>query len=141
MYGSGWAAAEDRGLLLELGLGPAYTAALDLPGVNPFGLLLSQRSLARAKKPSNGSKTRRSRLKKKGSAGEQVIHDLESWAEGVNGYEKTLPEVDRLPTVTLADAIAGNAFIGSIFGNGGGGEVSNSELVGRLEEKSSRKNR
>ncbi len=53
----------------------------------------------------------------------------------MNAYEKTLPEVVRLPTVTLADAMAGNAFIGSIFGNGGGGEISNSELLGRLKEK------
>ncbi len=65
MFGSGWVAAEDRGLLLKLGLGPAFTAALDVPGVNPFGLLLEARSLNPAKKRPNGSKTRSLRWKKK----------------------------------------------------------------------------
>ncbi len=37
--------------------------------------------------------------------------------------------------MTFADAIAGFAFIGSIFGNGGGGEVPNSEFLARLEAK------
>ena len=32
MYGSGWVAAKDRGLLLKLGLGPAFVAALSVPG-------------------------------------------------------------------------------------------------------------
>ena len=35
MYGSGWVAAKDRGLLLKLGLGPAYAAALSIPGRQP----------------------------------------------------------------------------------------------------------
>ena len=37
--------------------------------------------------------------------------------------------------MTFGDAIAGFAFIGSIFGNGGGNEVRNSEFLGRLENK------
>ena len=44
MFGSGWVGAKDRGLLLKLGIGPAYTAALGVPGINAFGLLLQQRS-------------------------------------------------------------------------------------------------
>ena len=42
MFGSGWVAAEDRGLLLLEGLGPAYLATLDVPGINPFGLVTSR---------------------------------------------------------------------------------------------------
>jgi len=135
MWGSGWIAAEDRGLLLKLGLGPAYTAALGIPGINPFGLLLQERSF----KPSAATVTYVSEQKKalieKGAKGEQVVQDLENWAEGINAYELTLPEKERLPTVTLTDAIAGFAFIGSIFGNGGGGEVSNSDLLSGLQAK------
>ena len=44
MFGSGWVAAEDRGLLLRLGLGPAFAAAVGVPGINAFQLLLTQRS-------------------------------------------------------------------------------------------------
>ena len=44
MFGAGWVAAEDRGLLLQFGVGPAYVAALDVPGIDPFGLVTSARS-------------------------------------------------------------------------------------------------
>ncbi len=44
MYGSGWVAAQDRGLLLQLGLGPAFVAAMSVPGLNAFELLLQDRS-------------------------------------------------------------------------------------------------
>lgn len=135
MFGSGWVAAEDRGLLLKLGLGPAYTAALDVPGINPFGLLLTQRSFTPSAEAISYVENQKESLIEKGPAGEQVLKDLESWVEGVNAYEATLPAPYRLPTVTLADAFAGNAFIGSIFGNGGGGEVENSELLGSLQNK------
>ena len=65
--------------------------------------------------------------------GEQVLEDLTEWAEGINAYEQTLPPPYRLPTVTSTDAIAGFAFIGSIFGNGGGGELTNSNSLARLQ--------
>ncbi len=66
MFGSGWVAAEDRGLLLALGLGPAYTAALGVPGLNAFGLLLEQRGpSSRAQKRSNTSQRRRKCSKKR----------------------------------------------------------------------------
>jgi len=135
MYGSGYVAAEDRGLLLQLGLGPAYTAALDVPGINPFGLLLTQRSFKPSAEAVKYVEDQKASLLEKGPAGEQVLADLEAWVAGVNGYEETLPPLHRLPTVTLADAIAGNAFIGSIFGNGGGGEVNNSQLLVSLQSK------
>jgi len=135
MFGSGWLAAEDRGLLLRLGLGPAYTAAVGIPGINPFGLLLTQRSFTPSAQSIQFVSEQRKSLLEKGAKGEQVLQDLENWAEGVNGYEQTLPEASRLRTVTVADAIAGFAFIGSIFGNGGGGEVRNSQFLARLEAK------
>jgi acyl-homoserine lactone acylase PvdQ len=135
MFGSGWVAAEDRGLLLRLGLGPAYAAAVDVPGVNPFGLLLSARSFTPSTQSREFVANQTSTLIEKGPKGEQVLHDLEAWVEGVNAFEQTLPEPARLPTVTVTDAIAGFAFIGSIFGNGGGGEVANSDLLSGLETK------
>lgn len=135
MYGSGWVAAKDRGLLLALGLGPAYTAALGVPGVNPFGLLLEERSFKPSAEAISYVESQKKVLEEKGPEGEQVIADMEAWVNGVNGYEKTLPEDERLKTVTFADAIAGFAFIGSIFGNGGGSEVQNSEFLSRLESK------
>ncbi|MBA3807190.1 MAG: penicillin acylase family protein [Solirubrobacterales bacterium] len=135
MFGSGWIAAEDRGFLLRLGLGPAYTAALEIPGVSPFGLLLSARSFTPSAQAVEYVANQKNTLLEHGAKGEQVLSDLESWVEGVNAYEQTLPPQARLRTVTLADAIAGFAFIGSIFGNGGGGEVANSDLLAGLESQ------
>jgi acyl-homoserine lactone acylase PvdQ len=134
MFGSGWLAAKDRGLLLKLGLGPAYTAALGVPGVNAFGLLLSNRSFKPSAEARAYVEGQKKVLEEKGPEGAQVISDLENWVDGVNAYENSLPE-RGFPTVTFGDAIAGFAFIGSIFGNGGGGEVRNSEFLGRLESK------
>jgi len=135
MFGSGWVAAEDRGLLLRLGLGPAYAAALSVPGISPFGLLLHLRSFTPSEEAVKFVAEQKSSLLEKGAKGEQVIQDLENWVEGVNAYELTLPEAFRLRHVTVTDAIAGFAFIGSIFGNGGGGEVANSELLAHLQAK------
>jgi len=135
MFGSGWVAAKDRGLLLQLGLGPAYAAALSIPGVNPFGLLLEQKSFEPSAEAIAYVSNQKKVLEEAGPEGTQVIADLENWINGVNGYEATLPAGERLKTVTFADAIAGFAFIGSIFGNGGGNEVRNSEFLARLETK------
>jgi acyl-homoserine lactone acylase PvdQ len=135
MYGSGWVAAQDRGLLLQLGLGPAFAAALSIPGINPFELLLTDRSFKPSAEAIKYVEEQKKVLIEEGPEGEQVIEDLEEWAEGINGYELTLPVGQRLPTVTLADAIAGFAFIGSIFGNGGGNEVANSNFLARLQAK------
>ena len=134
MFGSGWVAAQDRGLLLKLGIGPAYAAALGIPGVNPFGLLLEARSFTPSAYAVNWVGEQKKSLEEMGPQGERVIGDLENWAEGINAYEETLPESQRLPHFGLSQAIAGFAFIGSIFGNGGGQEVSNSEFLSRLEK-------
>ncbi len=134
MYGSGWVAAQDRGLLLQLGLGPAFVAAMSVPGLNAFELLLQDRSFKPSAQAIAYVEAQKSTLLAKGAEGEQVIADLEEWAEGINGYEQTLPEAQRLPTVTLADAIAGFAFIGSIFGDGGGSEVADSNFLANLEK-------
>ena len=135
MFGSGWVAAKDRGLLLKLGLGPAYVAALSIPGLNAFELLLSARSFKPSLAAQEYTANQVQVLKEKGADGEQVIEDLESWAQGVNAYEETLPVGERLPHVGLSQAVAGFAFIGSIFGNGGGNEVTNSNFLARLEAK------
>src|ERR1700716_705581 len=79
MFGSGWVAAEDRGLLLRLGLGPAYTAALDVPGISPFGLLLTQRSFKPSAQAVKFVEAQKTVLLEQGAKGAQVLGDLESW--------------------------------------------------------------
>jgi acyl-homoserine lactone acylase PvdQ len=138
MFGSGWVAAKDRGLLLKLGLGPAFVATMSVPGLNAFELLLTNRSFVPSKPAEEFVGNQIEVLHKDGPRGLQVIEDLEAWVEGVNAYEATLPmgDIEGIgKTVTLTDAIAGFAFIGSIFGNGGGNEVNNSNFLAGLEKK------
>jgi len=133
-FGMGWVAAKDRGVLLGFGLGPAFVATLDVPGINAFGLVTSARkftpSAATRKFVSDQTKT----LKKFGKDGKEIIADFTCWADGVNAFgEREAEPGARLPKVGLTEAIAAYAFIGSIFGNGGGGGVDSSMFLNRLQ--------
>jgi len=143
MFGSGWVAAKDRGLLLKLAVGPSFAATLDIPGINPFGLLLEGRSFTPTEQTVNFVNAQKSDLLEKGPQGEQVLSDLEYWAAGVNEFENVygpyLPPELQVPHLTATNAIAGFALIGSIFGNGGGNEVTNSNFLANLTAKLGRK--
>ena len=69
MFGSGWAAAKDRGLLLKQAVGPSFAATLDIPGINPFGLLLSGREFAPTKQTEDFVNAQKSDLLEKRSQG------------------------------------------------------------------------
>jgi acyl-homoserine lactone acylase PvdQ len=139
MFASGWVAAEDRGLLLKMAVGPAFAATLDIPGINPFGLLLTGREFTPSEQTVNFVNAQKSVLAEKGARGIQVLEDLEAWAAGVNAFEEhfkeKLPPQLRVPHLTATNAIAGFALIGSIFGNGGGNEVTNSNFLAKLKER------
>jgi acyl-homoserine lactone acylase PvdQ len=141
MFGSGWVAAEDRAFLLLEGIGPAYLATLDVPGINPFGLVTSARSFTPSAQTINFVTRQENVLRRAGTRGRQVLRDLQDWIDGINAYEASpIQAGPKLPHAKLSDAIAGFAFIGSIFGNGGGTEVSNSDFLARLERRFGAKN-
>ncbi len=136
MFGSGWVAAEDRGLLLDEGLGPAYAATLDIPGLNAFSLVTSARSFTPSAQTIRFVAKQENVLRQAGKQGRQVLRDLQDWVDGVNAYEASPEQAGpKLPRAKLTDAIAGFAFIGSIFGNGGGNEVANSDFLARLDRR------
>ena len=133
MFGSGWVAAEDRGLLLLEGIGPAYLATLDAPGINPFSLVTSARSFTPSTQTIRFVAAQENVLRRAGAKGRRVLRDLQDWIDGINAYEASPGQAGpKLPHAKLTDAIAGFAFIGSIFGNGGGNEVANSDFLARL---------
>jgi acyl-homoserine lactone acylase PvdQ len=140
MFGSGWVTAEDRGLLLQVGRGPAYAAAVDVPGVEPFGLVLSQREFTPSHQAVRFVSGQQRVLRRAGARGRQVLRDLKDWTDGINAYaRRAYPPASRPAPATLADAIAGFAFIGSIFGNGGGNEVGNADFLARLRARLGRR--
>jgi hypothetical protein len=136
MFGSGWVAAEDRGLLLLEGIGPAYLATVDAPGISPFSLVTSGRSFTPSPETIRFVAAQENVLRRAGAKGRQVLRDLQDWIDGINAYEASPMQAGpKLPRAKLTDAIAGFAFIGSIFGNGGGKEVANSDFLARLRRR------
>jgi acyl-homoserine lactone acylase PvdQ len=132
-YGSGLVAGEDRNLLLQLGRGPARAAVADVPGLNAFGLVTSGKSFVPSAQAERlVTSEQKALVRAEGSEGRAMLHDFAVYAQGVTaGFAKR--GVNQ--TWTVNDVIATNAFIGSIFGNGGGSEVSNAQLLSRLRGK------
>ena len=131
-FGAGWATARDRLLLLLLGRGPARAAVADVPGIDAFSLVTSGQSFV----PSAATEALVTAQVKLiidtyGAKGWQIIADAQANADGMNAYAKA-NGID-LPKATVNDIIATTAFIGSIFGAGGGGEVGNAQLLADLE--------
>ena len=68
-----------------------------------------------------------------GDKGREIIADAQAEADGVNAYWAATG-ADQ-PPATVNDVIATAAFIGSIFGAGGGGEATNSDLLAQLQNQ------
>lgn len=130
-YGAGWVLAEDRLLLLEAGRGPARIAALDVPGVNAFGVLQSLRSFTPSAQAEAEIAKQTAVLQGAGPKGRQVLHDIDSYLQGANAYYKTL----GAKPLTRNDIYAVMAFAGDIFGRGGGDETRRSMLLDGLRKR------
>jgi acyl-homoserine lactone acylase PvdQ len=131
-FGAGWVTARDRQLLLQLGRGPARAAVADVPGIDAFSLVTSGQSFV----PSAATEdlvTQQVALIEQtyGDKGRQIIADAQAEADGMNAYAEA-NNID-LPTATVNDVIAVTAFIGSIFGSGGGAEARNADLLAKLQ--------
>ena len=131
-FGAGWTTGHDRGLLLQVGRGPARVAVADVPGIDAFSLVTSGKSFIPSPQAENlVTKQRKLLVKTYGAKGREIIADAKAYADGVNAYLKSIGSTQ--PPATVNDVIAVTAFIGSIFGAGGGGEASNSDLLAHLQ--------
>jgi hypothetical protein len=133
-FGAGWATARDRALLLQVGRGPARVAVADVPNIDAFSLVTSIQSFT----PSPEAEALVTAqvqliLDTYGAKGQEIIADAQAYADGVNAYWAAHNQSN--PTFTVNDVIAVTAFIGSIFGAGGGGEAGNSDLLAKLQQQ------
>jgi acyl-homoserine lactone acylase PvdQ len=131
-FGAGWASARDRRLLLQLGRGPARVAVADVPGVDAFGLITSAQSFVPS--PETEALVTRQRellVETYGDKGREILADVQAYADGINAWDRAHNNTNE-PPATVNDILSATAFIGSIFGAGGGGEASNSELLAKL---------
>lgn len=133
-FGAGWVTQRDRGLLISLARGASRVAVADVPGIDAFGLVTSAKTFV----PSHQAEalvTRQKRVivKHYGGKGRAIIHDAQLYVDGANAYRKA-HDIAGDP-LTVNDVIATTAFIGSIFGAGGGGEAQNSDLLAKLQQR------
>lgn len=137
-FGAGWVTARDRALLVQLGRGPSRVAVADVPGINAFGLVTSGQSFV----PSAATEQLVTDqvdliIAEHGDEGIQIIAEAQAYADGMNAYHAANGGAPAVPFNTN-DVIAVTAFIGSIFGAGGGSEASNaaflSEMINGLGE-------
>ena len=131
-FGAGWTTARDRTLLLQFGRGPARVAVADVPNIDAFSLVTSAQSFT----PSADAEalvTQQAQLllDTYPDDGQQILDDAQAYADGVNAYWAA--NGISQPTFTVNDVIAVTAFIGSIFGAGGGAEAANSDLLAKLQ--------
>ena len=131
-FGAGWVTVRDRGILISLGRGPARAAVADVPCINAFSLVTSAQSFI----PSAATEklvTDQINLLVEvyGEEGQQIIEDAQAYVDGMNAYHVVNGNTPEEP-YSVADVIAVTAFIGSIFGAGGGAEASNSEFLSQL---------
>jgi acyl-homoserine lactone acylase PvdQ len=133
-FGAGWTTARDRGLLLQLGRGPARVAVADVPNVDAFSLVTSGQTFT-ASAAAEDLVTQQVRLlvDTYGEKGREIIADAQAYADGINAYWDTHGGAPEGGPATVNDVIAVTAFIGSIFGAGGGGEAANADLLAKLQ--------
>jgi acyl-homoserine lactone acylase PvdQ len=137
-FGAGWVMARDRGLLFNFGREPARAAVADIPGLDAFSLVTSATSFQpSAQAEALVSQQQQEIIHAYGSQGRQMLADMTNYANGANAYyrAKHLPFPGNGRPLSANDIIAVTAFIGSIFGNGGGDEHENSNLLALLNQR------
>jgi acyl-homoserine lactone acylase PvdQ len=132
-YGTGWAVAEDRGLLMELARYPGRLACLDAPGFNAFSVALSGKQFKPSPQAEAFVAKQTSWLTAAGAKGKAELADIDAYIAGINAQRKA----SSLPFApwTRVDVIATTCLLGARFGAGGGDETRRSEFFSALQGK------
>jgi hypothetical protein len=131
-FGAGWVTARDRALLLDLGRGPSRVAVADVPGIDAFSLVTSAQEFIPSAATEQLVTDQVDLIRETyGAEGDEIIADAEAYVDGVNAY-RVANDVAGEP-FTVNDVVAVTAFIGSIFGAGGGSEAANAQFLSELQ--------
>ena len=138
-WGAGWVEAEDQGLLLAEARYIGRLAAVDAPGVSAIGLIAGLASFTPTAQTEREVARQTGALLAHGAKGRAVLHDLNVYLQGVNGYlaahNDTLGIFGHLAPFTLNDIYAANAIKDQFVGEGGGNQAVNSQFLSALEHK------
>jgi acyl-homoserine lactone acylase PvdQ len=132
-YGAGYAAAEDRGILLELARYPGRLACLDAPGFNAFDVVLSGNRFVPSPEAEAILDKQIGFLSGAGALGRQELADIDAYVAGVNAERKSAGL--ELPPWKRTDVVAMTCLLGARFGAGGGDETRRAELYAVLQTK------
>ncbi|MDH3622454.1 MAG: penicillin acylase family protein [Myxococcales bacterium] len=130
-FGAGWVVNRDRAFLLNLGRGPARAAVADIPGIDAFQLLLSAQDFVPSAETEQLVTDQVDLIVEVyGDEGTEIIADAQAYVDGLNAYDDA--HRDNQEPWTVNDVVAVTAFIGQIFGAGGGAEASNADFLSAL---------
>jgi acyl-homoserine lactone acylase PvdQ len=132
-YGAGWAAAEDRGILMELARYPGRLACLDAPGFNAFAVALSGKQFRPSAQAEATLARQISFLTRAGARGRAELADIDSYVAGINAQRKA----SGLPITpwTRNDVVATTCLLGARFGAGGGDEARRAAFLSALQAR------
>lgn len=131
-FGAGWVTMRDRSFLITLGRSASRIAVADVPGINAFEILLTgQTFVPSAQTEQLVTDQVDLIIEVHGAEGIEIIADAQAYADGMNAYE-VANGINNANPYNVNDVIAVTAFIGSIFGAGGGSEASNAEFLSSL---------
>ena len=135
-FGAGYVSVRDRGLLLDFGRGPARAAVADVPGIDAFSLVTSAQEFVPSEAAEQLVRDQVDLLVETyGEEGEEIVAEMQAYADGANAYYEANPDGTERAPFTVEDVVATTAFIGSIFGAGGGGEAANAEFLAALQNR------
>src|SRR5206468_3293994 len=86
-FGAGWTTARDRGLLIQVGRGPARVAVADVPNIDAFGLVTSIQAFTPSPEAEALVTQQVQQLPIEfGDKGLEILADAQAYADGVNAY-------------------------------------------------------
>jgi len=130
-YGTGYAAAEDRGVLMELARYPGRLACIDAPGFNAFAVALSGKQFQPSAQTEQFLGKELALLI--GQAGKKELADIDAYVAGVNAQRKSANL--QIAPWTRVDVVAITCLLGARFGAGGGDESRRAEFLAALQAK------
>ncbi len=133
VWAAGWIVAQDRGLLLSQARYDSLVAAIDAPGLSAIGLVNSLDQFQPSAQTERVVARQGEVLAHAGPEGRDVLSDIKVFCQGINAYLRSVNSTEAPFTPT--DIYAFNALKDQFFGEGGGDEAANSELLAGLEHR------
>jgi acyl-homoserine lactone acylase PvdQ len=134
VWAMGWVLQQDRGLLLAQGRNPGRIAALDVPGVSAFGLVVSLTPFKPTKQADRIIEREQVRnLRAAGRDGRAILHEIDVFVDGINARLRA--EKSQSPPFNRVDIFGFIALAGELFGRGGGDEARRSQFYDGLRDR------